>query len=144
MTDETEIPAYPEGIGPHEGRELELMLAGKKPLAMFYEAVVLPVSDFYPEEDFMVHVESGALIRRDEIYQPRSGDIAGHYVYYALPSEVWRIDAIHELQLNFFSGRKNWTEDDEWTIGRLLGYSDQEISTFIEWTRNNRRAPSDS
>lgn len=25
----------PEGIGPHEGKELELMLAGKKPLAMF-------------------------------------------------------------------------------------------------------------
>ena len=128
MNDEPKSQALPEGIGPHKGRELELMLAGKKPLAMFYEAVVLPLSDFYPEEDFMVYVEAGKLIRRDEIYQPHNHPIAVNYVYYALPSEDWRLDEIHRLQFSSVVEGKIWTEDNERELGRLLGYSEMEIT----------------
>lgn len=135
MSDENELPELPEGIGPHEGRELELMLAGKKPLAMFSEAVAVPVSDLYPEEDFMPYVESGALIRRDEIYHPRNLPMAVHAVYYALPGEEWRIEEIHALQSIFAHGERKRSEDDERAIGRLLGYSENDILKFIEWAR---------
>ena len=50
-------------IGPHEGRELELMLAGKKPLALFsaptFEAETLPIKDFAP------YVDDGLIIEFD-------------------------------------------------------------------------------
>jgi len=128
MNDENEFPDLPEGVGPHEERELELMLAGKKPLAMFYEGVAIPVSEVYPEEDFMPYVESGLLIRRDEIYQPHDGSMAGHYVYYALSNEVWRFDEIHRLQHACLVEGQPWTEDHDRKLGQLLGYTENEIS----------------
>jgi hypothetical protein len=80
----------PDGVGPHEGRELELLLSGSKPMAMFYEADTFPVSALYPEEQFMAHVQSDVLVRRDEFYRGEDG-VSVHYVYYALPIEAWRI-----------------------------------------------------
>jgi hypothetical protein len=139
MSDEPEIPTYPEGVGPHEGRELELMLAGKKPLAMFSESVVVPVSDFYPEEEFMVHVKAGTLIRHDETFQLQDLPTAIHAVYYALPSEEWRIKKMHELHLIIAHKVRPWTDDDERTVGRLLGYSDNEVSIFIAWKKQTQR-----
>jgi hypothetical protein len=139
MTDEIENPELPEGVGPHEGRELELMLAGKKPLAMFSEAIAVPVSDLYPEEEFMSHVASGTFIRRDKIYQPHNLPMAIHVIYYALPNEAWRIDELDALQSAFATGGRDCTEDDERSIGHLLGYSEREISTFIEWCKVRRR-----
>ena len=38
-------------VGPHEGRELELMMAGTKPLSAFLEVVSQDVECF-PEENF--------------------------------------------------------------------------------------------
>jgi hypothetical protein len=134
MNDQPEKPYFPEGVGPHEERELELMLAGKKPMAMFYEAVVLPVSDSYPEEEFMPYVETGILVRRDEIYQPHNHPMAVHYVYYALPGEEWRMDEMHTLQLKSHAGEP-WTEDDEKKTGFLLGYSEDNVKAWLEWTR---------
>ena len=139
MNDEPERPVFPEGIGPHEGRELELMLAGKKPLAMFYEAVVLPVSDFYPKEDFMPHVEAGTFIRRDEIYPSRHSDIPAHNVYYALAREAWRLEEIHQLQAGLFIDGKPWTAEDDRKIGQLLGYSESEIEAWLNWIRDKPR-----
>ena len=40
-TDEKEMPSY---VGPHNGRELALMLAGRKPLAKFVKE--LAVGDY--------------------------------------------------------------------------------------------------
>jgi hypothetical protein len=128
-----DIGEPPEGIGPHEGRELELMLAGKKPLAMFYEGLTLPISDFYPEEDFLQHVKSGALIRREEIYKSPRHEIPCLYVYYALPGEEWRIEEIHRLNYDGLVGGRPWTEEHEQKIGYLLGYSESEISAWLDW-----------
>lgn len=138
MNDEPDTPQFPEGVGPHEGRELELMLAGKKPLAMFYEGVTIPVAAVYSEEDFMPHVQAGRLIRRDEIYQPHDHPIAAQYVYYALPGEEWRIDEMHALQLISHAGGP-WTEEDERRTGFLLGYSQDEIQAWLNWTRGKIR-----
>ena len=47
----------PPGVGPHEGKELDLMLAGTKPLALFSDAVEGASS--FPEADFVPHVAAG-------------------------------------------------------------------------------------
>lgn len=120
-------PDLPPGVGPHEGRELELMLAGQKPLAMFYD--VIPASFDLPEADFAPHVASGRIVMREEIYTSvRTGDTS-RYLYYALPSEAWRMNAMHRLQFAFHAGQRT-TEAVEIEIGRLLGYADADIQMF--------------
>src|SRR5690606_29233921 len=64
----TEFAATPEGVGPHEDRELELMLAGTKPLAMFGDAV--GSAQEAPEDAFAPYVADGAIIRREAVYRP--------------------------------------------------------------------------
>jgi len=53
----------PKEIGPHEGRELGLMLAGEKPLAMFSD--IVPSSYEWPDALFEPYVSSGVLLKRD-------------------------------------------------------------------------------
>src|SRR6266851_4421858 len=85
-------------IGPHEDRELELMLSGKKPLAMFTE--LSPVeTGLIPEAEFAPYVSSGHFVMR-EVLEP-TDDVQGlprgvsvRRVLYALPEEVWRIEAM--------------------------------------------------
>ncbi|MEX2642606.1 MAG: hypothetical protein WD270_04090 [Acetobacterales bacterium] len=82
-------------IGPHEGRELELMLAGRKPLAMFSDA--RQHRDLFPEDDFAPHVAAGRIIRGERSFLSHGGiDVV--CIYYALPGEAWRIDAVHRIQ----------------------------------------------
>jgi hypothetical protein len=134
MIHKVEFPELPKGIGPHEGRELGLMLAGKKPISMFYEGLPVPVSEVYPEEEFLLHVESGELIRHDEIYR-LTDSISAHYVFYALPGETWRFRAMRQLLQARYVERRAWTENDERAIGLLLGYSESEISAWLDWIR---------
>jgi hypothetical protein len=60
----------------HTGRELDLMAAGKKPLAMFYAEVgELPDEELIPEKRFAPYVEAGAFVRGETslegAYHPR-------------------------------------------------------------------------
>jgi hypothetical protein len=135
-----EDPHFPPGIGPHEGRELELMLAGEKPLAMFYDAV--PATIDLPEADFAPHVTAGRIVMREEIYKAARTGNATRYVYYALPKEVWRIDALHAMQSGFYAGHPA-TDEDDIEIGRLLGYSEADIQCFIRWRRDIKPKPFD-
>ncbi|HMA16509.1 MAG TPA: hypothetical protein VKP12_17100, partial [Kiloniellaceae bacterium] len=75
------LAAAPEGIGPHEGRELELMLAGTKPLAMFGDAV--GSAQEVPEDDFAPYVAEGRIVRREALYRPRASGAPGRFVYFA-------------------------------------------------------------
>lgn len=126
----------PEGVGPHEGRELQLMLSGKKPLAMFADAVgstCLP-----PEADFAPHVAKGTFVRREEIYRSTDTDVALRCVYFARREEGWRVEALHRIQERLHVFREPSSPDTEREIGRLLGYSDAEIHQFLEWTESRR------
>jgi hypothetical protein len=63
----------PSVASTHTGRELELMLAGDKPLAMFCaEISELPEELFIPEAAFAVHVKSGRFVRRELIVEGHS------------------------------------------------------------------------
>ena len=129
-------------IGPHEGRELELMLAGQKPLAMFTE--ISPIeTGLIPEDEFAPYVKSGRIIMH-EVFEPMQ-DTAGHQeglhirrVLYALPEEIWRIEAIL-LVCRVASGLRRWDEGLERVTGKLLGYEDRQIDAFVEKIRQDNK-----
>ena len=128
-------------IGPHEDRELELMLAGRKPLAMFTE-LSPDETGLIPEAEFSPYVRSGRLIVR-EVFEPverLSEDSGEHFVrrvLYALPEEKWRIDAML-LVCRVATKLRRWDEGLERVTGELLGYNKRQIDAFVERTK---RAP---
>ncbi len=84
----------------HENRELELMLTGRKPLAMFYEELsFLPDEEFIPEKRFSPYVANGKFVRGEsDIAGPYSQKLGREtiikYVLFALKKEEWRINAM--------------------------------------------------
>jgi hypothetical protein len=107
-------------IGPHEGRELELMRVGQKPLSMFVDE---PGAKLFPETEFDSLVATGALTKR---VQQENG---GRRVLYALSGEEWRIEAML-LVLSMYP--PSWNPDLERVIGALLGYTRRDVEAFIE------------
>jgi hypothetical protein len=126
-------PAPPPGIGPHEGRELDLMLRGEKPLAMFCD--VVPSGYDWPDEAFAPHVAAGRIVSKEVLTPTPDGRHTVRYLYYALPDEAWRIDAIHALVA---TGEQDADRTEtEARIGRLLGYRDEDIQTFLRWAASH-------
>lgn len=123
----------PPQIGPHEGRELELMLAGKKPLAMFSD--ILESKYPWPDSEFEPHVASGALVKRELLRKTQDGRYTFRHLYYALATEEWRIDKAHALSLKHYDVPCPEAAQDCVELGRLLGYSEAEIQCFIDWAR---------
>lgn len=126
----------PEGVGPHEGRECAMMLAGTKPLAMFCE--VATHADYFPESDFAPHVASGRILRREELYWGAKARIMTRCVFYALPGHEWRMEAAHAIQKAIFTGDRQGTASDDVQLGRLLGYTEGEIAAFLDHVRHCR------
>lgn len=132
----------PPEIGPHEERELELMLAGVKPLAYFSE---LTRAEFeFPDAEFEPHVQAGRIIKRDILHiQKMFGqDEEIRSLYYALPGEEWRIDKAHANRLRGYQTHKE-TEHDSREMGELLGYTKHEIDCFISWRARIKKARRD-
>lgn len=121
----------PPGIGPHNDRELELMLAGTKPMAMFSDAV--HVSSYFPEADFAPYVAAGKIIRIEEIIPASPYD--ARYLFFALPGEEWRIEEALIMCRNLWAGTVKNHDEDSRRMGELLGYSRGEIEEFIEHSR---------
>jgi hypothetical protein len=119
----------------HVGRELELMLAGRKPLALFYDDADDPAGGI-PEDRFAPHVAAGALVRGElvlELADPQLGSRSRvRYVLYAVPAEQWRIPAaLLAIQTRF---QVNALADEglERLLCALLGYSDAETAACLE------------
>ena len=120
----------PVGIGPHEGPELSLMLAGKKPLAMFNDDI--PEDMPSPENSFDPYVADGKFAKAEITFTSRpAGGASLRYYFYALRGEEWRMDRLIEIQRGFFEGNVRTTPELETEIGRLLGYDDADIQAFI-------------
>jgi hypothetical protein len=129
MRNESEHSAAPS-IGPHEGKELELMLASRKPLALFYaiesEAWVIP------EEEFDCHVALGNLVKDDFLFKPT--DPAAPVVkcvLYALPGESARIPEAVKILRHVFEELKAPGADQERMLGHLLGYTEEDIALYL-------------
>ena len=131
---EENSPSSGNRTGPHDDRELELMLAGKKPLALFYDTV--PECGVIPEREFAPHVDSGRVIKGERIFPSSEGSRTGstppvRVVFYALPEEVWRIDqAISLMEEGVFQKGRPHDEDNA-RLGRLLGYTEGEIKRHL-------------
>lgn len=118
----------------HTNKELGLMLRGLKPLARFCEA-----EGWFPDvllryfRMFDRHVAYGRFVRRDEFVV--GADMRLHYVYFALPGEVWRIEAMIELMAR----PGNWTLAREREEGVLLGYTPEQNDHWIRLLQSEER-----
>ena len=133
----------------HTGRELAMMLAKTKPLAVFtddypehHDLAIIPEPEFEP------HVKEGRIVKR-ELIEPPTPDapviddqpIGVRRVLYALPGEEWRIDAY--LSLWETMKTTGWTEALEREEGRLLGYEDWQILVRLAGPFALLRSPGD-
>lgn len=125
----------PNGIGPHEGRERELMLAGEKPMAMFSD--VVPASMDLPLEDFAPYLTSGQVVRCEDVYYPKPKALFPfRFVYFALRNEAWRIEEMRTINRNMIEHGQCASDATDEKIGYLLGYSPEQVEEFISWQRH--------
>jgi hypothetical protein len=124
----------PKFLGPHDNCELELMLAGKKPLSMFVEPIEGQCQSF-PEERFDQLVSQGRLVKlvQFESKTLSSGKV-GQFrrILYARPEEEWRMKAICLVHDLYFSLTPGWRPDLDRMIGLLLGYDRDDIEQFVD------------
>ena len=116
----------------HTGRELELMLAGSKPLAMFYDGNEEPDERIVPEQEFDAYVASGLFVKGTRVFNfatdPRTGRPAQiRYVLYALKSEEWRVNALFLVLETRGRLEEGPNEAIERMTSNLLGYSDEDF-----------------
>jgi len=113
----------------HTNRELAMMLAGNKPLAVFAHEKVdgFEKADALANQDFAPHVADGTLseqVRTKKISLPSGVAVDIDYWFYTLKGEEWRVDA-YWLLIEFLQNR-GWCPQFEWLEGKLLGYTDEE------------------
>lgn len=127
--DEIELPA---GIGPHEGRELELLLLGEKPVARFN---LDGLSEEY-EARFRAAVERGDIVEFDF----PNAELHRHRRFYCRRGEEWRVKVM-DLIDRLLADRTlaGFSEEDLHRLdGTLLGYEKADIDLFIERIRLRR------
>lgn len=121
-------------IGPHQGQELELMLQGKKPCAVFSD--IIPESGFIieeiiPEKAFAPYVKSGQIIRFEDNHNTHDGHIIKRVIF-TLPNETWRADAIlWAYNLRHLDINVPFDADDI-IIGLLLDYETTDTEEFVQ------------
>ena len=133
----------PHFVGPHEGRELDLMVAGVKPLSMFVEPIQ-PEFEYFPEQEFDSMVSCGKLVKcvsREIVKEPNGKENEIRRVLYALPTEEWRIKSILLVSNLYDSLLPGWRPDLDRLIGLLLGYRREDIEQFLEFVSPSATAP---
>lgn len=122
----------------HTNRELILMLAGTKPLAVFTgEYPPLPDIEEIPERLFDSYVATGRFVKREYVEPKRYGRSLGiRRILYSLPSESWRIDAYILMQLT--ASKTGWNESFERMEGSLLGYAEWQNDAYIEFVKKQK------
>lgn len=139
--DEGDDAPLPPLIGPHEGREVELMLAGEKPLAYFYAFVDEP--HIIPDAEFEPYVRDGTLVKREWTVDlpPDGRDLSPfRHVLLALPAETWRIEAAFKIIDGHARGIRKYAREDNARMGRLLGYPEEAIAFFVDRCEEQRHA----
>jgi len=116
----------------HDGRELELMLAGAKPAAMFCDRVPDGPGIARAAAAFAPHVAAGRVVEHRSDHRRPDGRVAQHRVVYTLPGEEWRAAALHALHERLYAGRGTWSLGYEAEVSLLLGYSGEEARRHVE------------
>lgn len=108
----------PAGIGPHEGREFDLMRARRKAVALFYELEPEGLAEMSADPSFSV-------------LQFPSPKIAGISCPYWI---VFHTDAeaqAKRLKALVLAPKTGWVAEHEREVGRILGYDEADIDAFI-------------
>ncbi len=124
-------------IGPHEGQELKLMLAGKKHLAAFSDVVPddgIIHEQIIPEEKFKPYVDSGQIIRQSTEFKKPGGYLL-RIVCFITPNEMWRAKTYIYLRKKIYFKEIRYTDTLDEIFGDLLGYSQEDIQHFLKHTR---------
>lgn len=130
-------------IGPHEGRELKLMLEGKKHLAVFHDAVPddgLISEDIIPEKAFAPYVRDGILKRH--VREFFDGKHTIRYVCFTSLEHSWRADYIFWVAELLYKGDKSFIDEQDIITGKLLGYTDDDIKEFMKRRKNYSKTKS--
>jgi len=125
-------------IGPHQGKELELMLAGKKHLAAFTDAVPesgIISEEIIPEKAFAPYVASGKFLRFCYEYYLSPKNIKIRNVFFTTLGNEWRASAYFWLHQEALAKRRPFDDAHEYFIGRLLDYDEADIQDFIKNVR---------
>ena len=110
------------------------MLAGKKQLAVFHDELIndqeIP-EDIIPEKSFAPYVTKGTIKRFfEDIPVAKSGDVI-RYVLFTLPGEEWRAHFLIWLKQNTLKNKIPHDKAHDIIIGRLLGYSEEDIQDYL-------------
>jgi len=112
----------------HTNRELELMLEGKKPLAVFSHEKVAgwKKSDALGSQDFGPYVLDGTFSEYKKTYSSsqNGAPLTIDYWFYAKAGEEWRFEAYCQLLDLLHHG--GWCSHLECLQGTLLGYTEEE------------------
>ncbi len=106
------------------------MKAHLKPLSMFTEETDSEY-ELFPEDEFDENMANRGWLKREKLETLEGREI--RRVFYALPGEAWRIDAmlaVNDLYEEFLPGRR---PDFERLIGHLLGYDRADVEKYISW-----------
>jgi len=120
----------------HTGRELLMMLQGKKPMAAFSALQIENLgSTVYFDQAFKKYIENGAIKfwKRTLISDKTDSDgnpLKVDYFLYAIPGEEWRAEAYFLLMK--MMNEVGWCQNLERMEGLLLGYSPEESAIHIE------------
>ncbi len=106
----------PEGVGPHEGREFDLMRRGKKHVAMF-EYVPDGLQEFLDEGGFSSFVD----LR----------DFSGKSYPVLFVHRDGHEEDARRLCLMTRDPPKGFQPDHERAVGHILGYTDAQIDAFL-------------
>lgn len=123
----------------HTNRELDLMLEGKKPLAVFMDELSFyPNDEIFPESQFFPYVHSGQLVHYTTVIQGEFVPALGRqaqwkYLLYALTEHAWRIPAMVQLiQIRNRTPVMWHSEGLERYESSLLGYTNEEIDAWCD------------
>lgn len=115
----------------HTYRELDMMLAGTKPLAAFHDPAD---AEWFMNirRHFAPHVASGAIledIEQNRIIAPDGREYLMVKALYALPGEEWRFEAWRQMWAD--AAQTGWNESLERRQGELLGYEPWQRDWFM-------------
>jgi hypothetical protein len=116
----------------HTGRELLLMITGKKPFAAFSELQHQSSEDsIIPEKYFEPFVKQSMILKFDSIHsQSKHSPVPLRRVLYALPGQQWRANAY--IALWKLAATHGWNSGFELMEGFLLGYETTIDSYFLD------------
>lgn len=119
-------------IGPHEGREFELLDRGLKHVAFFCEIIPDDYHNYKAQEPYDV-IEWQRTVRHRHGY-----DVQIPYCVIFRKTHRQQAERLYELNQLFYKG--DYRPDHEYEIGDILSYPKKSVEAFVQKIKKNRKA----